>query len=616
MSIRPLPFPYIPPYIDGELLLSWIIRIHTLNNISDPRFTLAVLFGSATGIPSADLPCRLQKFIAATESWGPFKTVAAAATASSLFPYFTRFLDPQRYHGVLAALSGARANGLKLGIGLVANRFGASAYLRSCPDCDAKSLQQNGCYVLYRIHQLPGVSVCTLHGRSLRLHGLQSLQSNRQALREPLRGDHPINRVNGDIVTLDPAYSCSGASLNQVSERFAFLSREALEAASLPIPFELRSNTYLNQLRRRGLASGQKVDWAALNLEILAEYDDFRALEFRERLMSTPRHPLRWLKDLITRPERALHPICHLLLIGLLFKDLKSFLAATCDLSAKGTDTTLKRSTPNAPAPSAQDSLASLLADTEISCRSIAQLTGLSVTTVVAYRRTAGFPIMERRKTITKAKQQAAIHLLASGASISKACIASGMSASSMYRLLKMKPHIITQRNGIKNEKLKALHRADWLTVQLRRSTAGTTELRGIMPATYMWLYRYDKAWLTMNSPKRKPCERSQEFSRSKWNQLDSVLSPWIRSQVLQLMPLTASPRISRSMLLRWTRRPTTIRNNLHKLPKLARTIAEFSESQDDFRRRKLEHAKAKLQAAGDSNPPAWRILQLAGLRP
>jgi len=34
---------------------------------------------------------------------------------------------------------------------------------------------------------------------------------------------------------------------------------------------------------------------------------------------------MRWLQDLIQRPERASHPICHLLLIGYLFETLDNF---------------------------------------------------------------------------------------------------------------------------------------------------------------------------------------------------------------------------------------------------------------------------------------------------
>jgi len=277
MNTRPLPFPYIPPYVSGELLLSWVMRIHTLNSISDSRETLAALFGSTTGIPSADLPCRLQHFVTTTGTWGPFSTVASAAIRGSLFPYIARFLEPVRYRKVLTALANDQAGGLKVSIGLVANRFGASALLRSCPDCDAQSLRDHGSYVLYRMHQLPGVELCPLHGTPLHLHGQQSLQADRQDLRVLLRSPRLDHRIGSHDIEV-PRPSLSREPSSQNAARFANLSLEALEADALPVPRELRAEIYLARLKQLGFANGKKVDWPAVTLAVLTEYDSFQGL--------------------------------------------------------------------------------------------------------------------------------------------------------------------------------------------------------------------------------------------------------------------------------------------------------------------------------------------------
>lgn len=614
MNTRPLPFPYIPTYVSGELLLSWVMRIHSLNSISDSKETLAALFGSATGIPSADLPCRLQHFVTTTGTWGPFNTVASAAGKGSLFPYIARFLEPVRYRKVLTALANDQAGGLKVSVGLVANRFGASTLLKSCPVCDTQSLRDHGSYVLYRMHQLPGVELCPLHDTTLLRHGQQSLQSARQNLRLPLRSARRGHgMVSHNIEVPRPPLSPDPPSRNAI--RFAHLSLEALESDASPVSRYLRVETYLARLEQLDFASRKKVDWPALTLAVLTEYDNFQGLEFRERLMSTSNHPLRWLKDLIERPERALHPICHLLLIGCLFKDLKAFIAATHAISP-ATKNSLSHQLPSKSTPQPGSAVpSSLLNDTSVSCRSLAELVGISVTTAATYRRSAGVPISERRKSLTEKVQQRGKELLCSGASIDVTCTSTGMSASSAYRLLRSLPGISLHRKRSQVEIVRSKRRADWLKIQRQYTQAGSSELRKRVPATFIWLYRHDKDWLSSNSPARRTRHPPRESLQAKWRRIDGELSTLICRQFRALKPLTIPGRVSTSMLLRWTGRPTTVRNNLFQLPLVVRALAACTESKEDYRRRKLAHAEKQLLSEGEDTPPDWRILRLAGIR-
>lgn len=523
-------------------------------------------------------------------------------------------MDPVRQQRVLTALANDKAGGLKVSVGLVANRFGASALLRSCPDCDAQSLRDHGSYVLYRMHQLPGIRWCPLHVTPLLLHGQQSLQSDRQDLRVPLRNARlGLGKGSRDIEF--PRPSLSGDLPSRNAARLTHLSLEALEADASPVSRELRVGTYRARIEQLGLASGKRVDWPALTLAVLAEYDSFQGLEFRERLISTPNHPLRWLKDLIERPERALHPICHLILIGCLFKDLKAFIAETHATTSATKDSQPQGCPSKSTAHQRSAVPSSLLSDTRISCRRVAELAGVSVTTVASYRRSAGIPISERRKSVTEEIQQRGKELLSSGASICDTCTATAMSASSIYRLLRSLPGISAHRKISHAEIVRSQRRADWLSIQRQFTQAGSAELRRRVPATFMWLYRHDKEWLTSHSPSRLPRHLPLEAGQDKWRRVDGELSTLIREQFRRLMPLTTSGRVSTSMLLRCTSRPTTIRNNLGKLPLVKRALADCTESKEDYRCRKLAHAKKRLLSAGEDAAPDWRILRIAGIR-
>jgi hypothetical protein len=245
VTMKPCSFPYVPKYIEGELLFSWVSRLHFLNARGNPRQTLAELFGSRTGIPSADIPCRLNAFINCTALWGPFVSPEAVAITATLFPYYGLFLTPERYQWALNALKEDRADGLKLAIGMVANGFGASTMLRSCWACDQNCMDQNGCVVLYRAHQLPGMLICPIHGESLCQHMLQSRQSHRQQLVVPAR--EPFDR--------------SICVEKQPLQRIATLSSEALASSPTGLTAATRCQTYMQGLTMHGFSLNGRVDW-------------------------------------------------------------------------------------------------------------------------------------------------------------------------------------------------------------------------------------------------------------------------------------------------------------------------------------------------------------------
>jgi hypothetical protein len=346
-------FPYVPQYIEGELLFSWVSRLHFLNARANPRQTLSELFGSGTGIPSADMPCRLQTFVGRTAGWGPFASADAAAISATLFPYYSLFLTPERYQKSLDALRKDRADGLKVAMGIVSNGFGASTTLRSCWTCDHDCMDRHGCSVLYRMHQLPGMLICPIHGEPLCQHLLQSRQPHRQQLIVPVR--EPFNR--------------SVHVENLCLQRIAALSSEALTTAPTGLTSATRSQAYMRRLVEHGFLLDGRVDWRALAKAVQEEYGDFVGLPFRPRLMSSERFPLRWLYDLCRRPDRSLHPLCHLLLIGLLFGSVHNFVSFAAQPAASQAIGIRSNQRDNTRNKAHSDAVYALLANQALTCR-------------------------------------------------------------------------------------------------------------------------------------------------------------------------------------------------------------------------------------------------------
>ncbi|MFS2016582.1 TnsD family Tn7-like transposition protein [Massilia sp. CT11-108] len=598
--MKPCSFPYVPKYIEGELLFSWVSRLHFLNARNNPRRTLSELFGSSTGIPSADIPCRLNTFIDYTAAWGPFVSPEAIATAATLFPYYGLFLPPERYQRALDALKEDRADGLKLAMGMVANGFGASTMLRSCLTCDQNCMDQNGCVVLYRMHQLPGVLMCPVHGEPLCQHLLQSRQSHRQQLVVPARVEpfgHTIRIENPHL------------------HRIAVLSSEALVTAPMRLSASTRTQTYLQGLAKHGFLLKGRVDWVTLANAIRYEYGDFVGLPFRNRLLSSERFPMRWLYDLCRRPSRSLHPLCHLLLIGLLFSSVRNFVSIavrpavvepTSCYPGRGD---YKESRQN------NNAIHDMLINHALTCRKVALELGVSTTTVVLWRRALGIPVTERRKSITNLKLDEVKQLLEDGSTLASVAAVTGLSLSSVNRILRTFPALREARKMQQRTADFLRYRTQWLNAQASDPIAGIKKLRVIAGAAYAWLYRHDRGWLIAHIAAQPRNVERRSGSRVDWPQRDRALAEAVTTEAARTHSSHIKGRISATSLLRATGLEASSRRNIEKLPILKQAIAEHAEDDEAFCKRRRALAEVDLASRGYKTPAEWRIQRASGIR-
>ena len=597
----PLPVPYIPPYVEEELLFSWVARLHFLNARSNSRETLMDFFGSRTAIPSADLPCRLQAFVDRTAAFGPFQTVAQVLGSATLFPYHRLFLSAQQSERAAAMMAGTRGEGLKIAMGLVANGFSASTTLKTCEKCSRMHWETSGCMPWLRVHQLPGVHVCPIHKEWLRIHVMQSEQTHRQLLRMPVKA---LNATEGSG---DPK-SCL--------LKLALLSNEAIRTLADPPSPTARQRAYLEGLRVNGLAHRGKARWSDLSQAVLESYASFDGMPLKQRLLSSTNSPLRWTRDLCQRPDRSMHPICHLLLIGFLFGSVKRFLSVAADGCVESTMLFAGGGMHIAPEKLKQHQ-PDFAFDNAMSCRAVALQTGLSVTTVVSRRRALGIPISERRKVITPDKLAEVKKLVLNGQPVQEISRTLQISASSVYRALAALPIIASERRSQACLAEQTRHRERWAHEQSANKAAGTNELRLVAGATYAWLYRNDREWLKSNKPSIKSGAHSGSGPslRVDWHLRDCQLSDAVSAEARKVRASKGGRRQSATALLRVAAGGTSARRNLQKLPILAWTLADQVETDDEFVCRRKREALLTLESQGHESPAAWRIDRAACIR-
>lgn len=599
---------YAPALLPDELLYSWLARLAGLNAMGTPRDGLEQIFGCRSIVPSVDLPTRLLALQERLCNWLPFPALDELLEDSTMLPYHRPFLTPERHARVHHLLLHGDGKGLKTLMGRVANRFGAHPPLRHCPDCLADSLDRHGCFYWMRRHQLPGVNCCSIHGIALQRVPLQA-RTHRQQWILPAAPKVAPQRAPADATQL----------------RFARLSEECITAAMPAFDPDLRSRVYQTAIRSLGYGHRRgRVDFPALAGALRERFDDFEGFEHRERLLASTVHPLGWLRPLFDRPQRSIHPICHLLLIEFLFGSIAGFQAACSAQVGAVEGSGPAHASHKRFVASAADSEASCkslaahheaaLRDPLLSCRQVAARIGRSVTTVVACRRALAIPIRERRKSLHAAVIDQVVRLLRSETSLPVVAARTGVSLSSVYRILAQHPAVSRYRQEQARNAELPLRRGRW-TAALQacqdEGPGGKTAARTRAAADYAWLYRHDRAWLASTTQSAPRQNRSGQ--RVDWVRRDAELCQALQQQLGLLREEVPPQRMTKTRLLR-PLGEAMVQRHLPQLPRLDALLARSVESPTAFGRRRVDHAILTLSREGQALQ-LWRIRRQAGLR-
>ncbi|MBI1891250.1 MAG: TniQ family protein [Burkholderiales bacterium] len=593
-------FSYIPELLPDELLYSWLARLAALNAYHHPREFLLAIVGSSNAVLSVDLPTLLDSMHRRLGDMFPFSTPIDAIQRGTLYPYHRPFISPDRNEAIVQMLLHEGGKGLKTLLGRVANRFGASQPLRYCPACFEADYTRFGVPYWRRVHQLPGVICCVIHATRLLDHELPSTTAHKQRLIPPAfeLGKHSVIHI---------------ASKNQI--KLAILSIDLLKAALPPLAGDVRALVYGKAAKDRGLVNSRgRVCHGQIVGAIRKRFNDFSGFEHRARLLASAAQPLRWVADIFNRPERAVHPLCHLLLIDLLWDGVDEFSKAILEVTNGNCEPKVDAgSKVISPARFSKHDrgMSQILQDTSISCRSAAELLGMSVTTVVNRRRALGIPISERRKLLDGEKISAINTSLGRGYALVTIAHRHNVSLSTVYRLLSQDASLLAARNRTEHKQVRARQREHWLKALNRKKSDGVNHARKIAADSYAWLYRNDRPWLMqINKQFRVPCKR---IARVDWSKRDDKLCQALSRFIKQFFGNRPRLRLSKTMMLRQLGE-TNVRAHWSKLPRLASMIEGHAESILDFQKRRIDWAIDALKRDSVSLP-LWRIQRAAGLK-
>lgn len=553
-----------------ETIFGIVSRYHVLTGNSTSGDTLIELLNRRSITLSTAFPSDLH--LVSKHLRLPVNTIEELIEGHTVLPCFRPFISFAHYTRIAQSVATGAANNTKIALGLLASRMGAEEVLRFCPICAKADCETIGIATWYRAHQFPGVLICPYHGVPLVASDCLAKRLRRQQLFLPTA----IDKWNGQQST--PEFDTLA---HERLLRIARLIAQLLLLRSASVDALAWQNHYLAHLVDRGLATTNlKVRQKALRSELLDFWAPLRRLSGFDGIFARCCGDDSWLTSLYRRPRSAHHPLLHVLLIGFLAESIESFLWASFASPAIAPASRRQASVAK------EDKIAALAVDGR-SIRQVAKELGLSVNTVLVKAGKIGVSFTRRPKKVDAAVRAQVQRALAAGDAVPDIVNTTGLSASTVNRILGADRSLQTQRAATLREK-RLIHARDKLrAVAAASPSAGFKVLRAALGADFTWLYRHDRAWLHDQLPATPRI--AVPISSVDWSDRDSVMVERVRLAAAEILEPSRHPmRVTLNAIGRCTGSASWLDKHLTRLPQTAKLLAQVLEPAAAFHARRL----------------------------
>lgn len=165
--------------------------------------------------------------------------------------------------------------------------------------------------------------------------------------------------------------------------------------------------------------------------------------------------------------------------------------------------------------------------------------------------------------------------------------------------------------------KVVAADRRAWRELSAQFPTAGAKVWRLKRPDLYMRLYRHSPVWLRAWNAVRRKSQMAARPGRIDWKSRDRELTRKLPAAFGALVTGAHSKRhrVSVASLQRQLRMTGVHQNQLAKLPKLRVALDRWSETQEQFLKRRLANAVREWAQHYAHAPEPWQLLRSARVR-
>jgi hypothetical protein len=607
------------PYRD-ELWYSVGARFSDRMQFGTETGTMQALYGSRHAVATVDLPHRLGALVSQLPP-GHVCTVETIIDQHTFLPYYSPFLTTCTYAKVRGWMEDSTKSSVRVKCGACTNRVRPPKFFRSCPLCDRENRDRDGETYWRRLFQLPGVEVCPIHEVFLEPSDIRL---------DPLANRHRYNSAErahlGTMVHLTNTQDPAHRILLDLAERIDWL----LDQERLNPGLEFMHQQYGAVLASKGFATrAGSVRMDDLRRTVLAFYGS-KLLDLLQCGLP-PEKGDGWLGYLLRKPNTAVAPLRHLLLLLALEVDLERFFypdgfeqAVQPCPAAAGPWPCLSRVCQNhgktsighadVQPPDTNGVRHLVIRCTQ--CGFTYQLRdGAEIPTranhVIDYGPTWKNLLRQQWADYSISLRLMANNLGVDPKTVKRRAVELGLAFPREGKRPVTKRGLYVAKQRDKTKRLES-HRRAWTELRRGRPAAGTKELRSHAPALYAWLYRNDRKWLTENRPPRKRPPSAP--SHVDWAKRDEALAGQIATIAAQIKNRPGRPRrVTVTAIGRALGKQSLFEAALAKLILTRSVIRGVLESGVDFAVRRVHMAAAKLRQT-EGEFPRWKLVCAGGV--
>ncbi|WP_255567406.1 TnsD family transposase [Alicyclobacillus sp. TC] len=594
----------IHPYPD-ELVISMVARYHMYSGRAGVKESLRDVYGLDSVRPSLHLPSHLQRL---SES-GCFGVSARTLVYEhTLFPYYAPFLKPEMAAHVMNDMLSDNSLGVHLESGLVPSRVSMPTRLVTCPACIHDDIHTHGEPYWHRAHHLPGVISCPKH--KVKLYdrcptcGIPFTGLFIQELPFPVvacPNGHSLLNTEGE----------TRPATNRIAMDSEFILNNTPTWKSLE---ELRDR-YVNVLYAMGMATPSG---SIRQRDLFERFITYFPAELWGVIGVA--QPVRdqecdWLRELVRKPRKALHPLFHILLMEFLSGDVPRFFEQNrFEPFGHGPWPCLNKAATHYMQDIVRDLTVTRCTDTgrpvgtfRCECGFVYSRRGPDRTEKDRFRygRIKEFgPVWEEK-----------LHTLASDGR---------WSLRGLARELGVDPKVITARLEKQNlsnvapntgeQEERERRRRRFMETLRTNPRCSRSRLKQLNYRDYQWLYRHDRDWLDCILP-RPIVSGVRSERRVDWAQRDREMSVFVEQIAQCILNQPGKPvRVTVGRIGRICGKKALLEKCLDKLPLTEHVLNKYVESRSEFCKRRVDWAMAELLCERTDAAP-WQIIRKAGLR-
>ncbi|MDP7981245.1 TnsD family Tn7-like transposition protein [Bacillus multifaciens] len=302
---------YFPTPYEDELLYSLMLRYHVHLASTSRMQTMLELFNNDKKCSIVDFPNSLDYLVEQIPSKPSDFTAEYLIQKHTIVPFYKPFLTPIKYTQVIESMKkNIQKNRVKLHLGEIdASRREKNIYL--CRGCIVEQKKRHGEFYINRVHQIPGVFVCTKHKELLVKYSYTLYAQQKLTVIDEER----LEEQKLDLLEKEQVMKW----LFRIAEDIEWLMTSPLE----PQVCEFYLKKYQTLIDIKGISYPRSEKRRKFKSSLLDFFPSelFSLLKFDIQKVSYPN----WMRYIFGSESQYLHPLKHFLLIYYLCGSIQDF---------------------------------------------------------------------------------------------------------------------------------------------------------------------------------------------------------------------------------------------------------------------------------------------------